>query len=112
MKKVEAIIRTSKFEDVHSALSQVGIPFMYSMEVKGFGKESSMSQTYRGAHYDVGFIPRTKLEVVVTEDQLEEVIDCILHIATTGEIGDGKIFISDIERAYRIRSREEGAAAL
>jgi nitrogen regulatory protein PII len=112
MKKVEAIIRTSKFEDVHSALSQVGIPFMYSMEVKGFGKESSMSQTYRGAHYDVGFIPRTKLEVVVTEDQLEEVIDCILQIATTGEIGDGKIFISDIERAYRIRSREEGAAAL
>ena len=112
MKKVEAIIRTSKFEDVHSALSQVGIPFMYSMEVKGFGKESSMSQTYRGAHYDVGFIPRTKLEVVVTEDQLEEVIDCILHIATTGEIGDGKIFISDVERAYRIRSREEGAAAL
>jgi nitrogen regulatory protein PII len=112
MKKVEAIIRTSKFEDVHSALSQVGIPFMYSMEVKGFGKESSLSQTYRGAHYDVGFIPRTKLEVVVTEDQLEEVIDCILQIATTGEIGDGKIFISDIERAYRIRSREEGAAAL
>ncbi|CAN5601620.1 nitrogen regulatory protein P-II [soil metagenome] len=112
MKKVEAIIRTSKFEDVHSALSQVGIPFMYSMEVKGFGKESSMSQTYRGAHYDVGFIPRTKLEVVVTEDQLEEVIDCILDIATTGEIGDGKIFISDVDRAYRIRSREEGAAAL
>jgi nitrogen regulatory protein P-II 1 len=112
MKKVEAIIRTSKFEEVHSALSQVGIPFMFSMEVKGFGKESSMSQTYRGAHYDVGFIPRTKLEVVVTEDQLEEVIDCILQIATTGEIGDGKIFVSDIERAYRIRSREEGAAAL
>lgn len=112
MKKVEAIIRTSKFEAVHSALSQVGIPFMFSMEVKGFGKESSVSQTYRGAPYDVGFIPRTKLEVVVTEDQLQEVIDCILLIASTGEIGDGKIFISDVERAYRIRSREEGAAAL
>lgn len=112
MKKVEAIIRTSKFEEVHSALSQVGIPFMYSMEIRGFGKEPSVSQTYRGAHYDIGFIPRTKLEVVVTEDQLEEVIDCILQEATTGEIGDGKIFVSDVERVIRIRSREEGPAAL
>ncbi len=112
MKKVEAIIRTSKFEDVHAALSQIGIRFMYSMEVKGFGKESSVSQTYRGAHYDVGFIPRTKLEVVITEDQLEEVVDCILTHAATGEVGDGKIFISNVDRAFRIRSREEGDAAL
>lgn len=112
MKKIEAIIRTSKFEEVHAALSQIGIPFMYSMEVKGFGKESGVSQTYRGAHYDVGFIPRSKLEVVVTEAQLEEVIDCILQNASTGEIGDGKIFVSDVERAYRIRSREEGPSAL
>ncbi len=112
MKKVEAIIRTSKFEAVHSALSHCGIPFMYSTEIKGFGKEPGQSQTYRGAHYDVGFIPRTKLTVVVKEDQLEEVIDCILQEASTGEIGDGKIFISDVERIIRIRSREEGAAAL
>ena len=112
MKKVEAIIRTSKFEGVHAALSGIGIPFMYSMEIKGFGKEPGISQTYRGAHYDVGFIPRTKLEVVVTEDQLDEVIDCILLEACTGEIGDGKIFVSDVERAIRIRSREEGSAAL
>lgn len=112
MKKVEAIIRTSRFEAVHSALSLVGIPFMYSMEIKGFGKETSQSQTYRGAHYDIGFIPRTKLEVVVNNDQVEEVIDCILQEASTGTIGDGKIFVSDVERAIRIRSREEGAAAL
>jgi nitrogen regulatory protein PII len=112
MKKVEAIIRTSKFEEVHASLSALGIPFMYSMEVKGFGKEASLSHTYRGAHYDVGFIPRTKIEVVVTEIQLEDVVECILQEASTGEIGDGKIFISDVERVIRIRSREEGAAAL
>ncbi len=112
MKKVEAIIRTSKFENVHAALSKVGIAFMYSMEIRGFGKEPSVSQTYRGANYDLGYIPRTKLEVVVTEDQLEEVVDVILLEASTGEIGDGKIFISDVERAIRIRSREEGPAAL
>lgn len=112
MKKIEAIIRTSKFEQVHAALSRLGIPFMYSMEVKGFGKEAGLAHTYRGAHYDVGFIPRTKLEVVVTEVQLEDVVECILLEAATGEIGDGKIFISDVERAIRIRSREEGAAAL
>lgn len=112
MKKVEAIIRTSKFEEVHSALSKYGIPFMHSFEVKGFGKEHSLSQTYRGANYDVGYIPRTKLEVVVTEDQLEEVIEIILQEASTGSIGDGKIFVSDVERAVRIRSREEGPAAL
>ncbi len=112
MKKIEAIIRTSKFEQVHAALSRLGIPFMYSMEVKGFGKEASLAHTYRGAHYDVGFIPRTKLEVVVATDQLDDVVECILLEATTGEIGDGKIFISDVERAIRIRSREEGTAAL
>lgn len=112
MKKVEAIIRTSRFEAVHSALSQVGIPFMYSMEIKGFGKETSQSQTYRGVPYDVGFIPRTKLEVVIDEDQLEEVLNCILQEASTETIGDGKIFVSNIERAIRIRSGEEGSAAL
>ena len=112
MKKIEAIIRTSKFEQVHAALSRLGIPFMYSMEVKGFGKESSLSHTYRGAHYDTGFIPRTKLEVVVTELQLNDVVECILQEASTGEIGDGKIFVSDVDRVIRIRSREEGAAAL
>lgn len=112
MKKVEAIIRTSKFEAVHEALSRLGIPFMYSMEVKGFGKETSMSQTYRGAHYDVGYIPRSKLEVVVTEELLEDVIEVILLESTTGEIGDGKIFVSDVQRAIRIRSREEGPSAL
>lgn len=112
MKKIEAIIRTSRFEAVHEALSMVGIPFMYSVEIKGFGKETGQSQSYRGVPYDIGFIPRTKLEVVVREDQAEEVVDCILNEAYTGSIGDGKIFISDIERAIRIRSREEGAAAL
>lgn len=112
MKKIEAIIRTSKFESVHAALSRFGIPFMSSIDVRGFGKEASLSQTYRGAHYDVGFIPRTKLELVVAEDQLEDVVEVILLEASTGEIGDGKIFVSEVERAIRIRSREEGAAAL
>lgn len=112
MKKIEAIIRTSKFEEVYESLASIGLRFLSFMEVKGFGMEESISQTYRGATYDVGFIPRTKLEMVVTDAQEEEVIDCLLKVAHTGSVGDGKIFVYDVSQAYRIRTGEEGEGAL
>lgn len=112
MKKIEAIIRTSKFEDVYEALSDIGIPFMSTYEVKGFGMEESSSQVYRGASYHVGFIPRTKIELVVTEEHVQDVVSCILRVANTGKIGDGKIFILDVEEVIRIRTGEEGELAL
>lgn len=112
MKKVEAIIRTSRFEKVYESLGGIGLKFLTFMEVKGFGMEPGLSQTYRGATYDEGFIPRTKLEMVVADHQLNEVVDCILNVAKTGAVGDGKIFIYDVDQAYRIRSAEQGEAAL
>ncbi|MCC9136891.1 P-II family nitrogen regulator [Pontibacter silvestris] len=112
MKKIEAIIRTSKFEDVYEALTEIGIPFMSTYEVKGFGLEHSSSQTYRGATYNVGFIPRTKIELVVTEDHAKDVVSTILRVANTGKVGDGKIFIMDVESVIRIRNGEVGELAL
>ncbi|MGK7395417.1 MAG: P-II family nitrogen regulator [Candidatus Cyclobacteriaceae bacterium M3_2C_046] len=115
MKKVEAIIRTSKFEEVHEALANAGIKFMSFYEVKGFGMETGMSQSYRGAAYDIGYIPRTKIEIVVSDSFLQPTIDILLKIAPTGpngSIGDGKIFVYDLEKVYRIRNGEEGSAAI
>lgn len=111
MKKVEAIIRTSVFEEVHQALSAVGVPFMTFSEVKGLGMETS-TRTYRGATYDVGFIPRTKLEIVINSDKIDDVVAAILKHGRTGEVGDGKIFIQDIESAVRIRTGEKDEEAL
>jgi nitrogen regulatory protein P-II 1 len=111
MKKVEAIIRTAKFEDVVDALAEVGVTFMSFYDVKGHGLEKEY-RTYRGATYDVGYIPRTKLEIVVSDGFLESCVETILKIAKTGTIGDGKIFVTDLERVYRIRTGEEGSAAL
>lgn len=112
MKKVEAIIRTSKFEEVVSELSKIGVPFLTFSEVKGIGTEHAATQQYRGTTYDVGFIPRTLLEIVITDDKLQAVIDCILKFAYTGNIGDGKIFVSDIMEVYRIRNKDKGEGAL
>ena len=112
MKKVEAIIRTSKFEEVHAELVKLGIGFMSFSEVKGIGTEHAAIQQYRGTEYDVGFIPRTLLEIVITDDKLDSLIDCLLNTASTGKIGDGKIFVSDIKEAYRIRNKEKGESAL
>ena len=112
MKKVEAIIRTSKFEEVVSELSKIGVPFLTFSEVKGIGTEHAATQQYRGTTYDVGFIPRTLLEIVITDDKLQSVIDCILKFAYTGNIGDGKIFVSDIMEVYRIRNKDKGEGAL
>jgi nitrogen regulatory protein P-II 1 len=111
MKKVEAIIRTSKFEEVVEALANVGITFLSFYDVKGHGLEKEY-HTYRGATYDVGYIPRTKLEIIVSEGFLQTAVDTILETARTGKVGDGKIFVTDIDEVYRIRTGEVGTDAL
>ncbi len=112
MKKIEAIIRTSKFEDVHSALTLIGVGFMTYSEVKGIGTEHAAVQRYRGAEFDAGFIHRTRLEIVVTDDRLNQIVEVILQTAHTGKVGDGKIFVYDIADVYRIRTKEKGDKAL
>lgn len=112
MKKVEAIIRTAKFEEVHQELTKIGIKFMTYSEVKGIGMEHAATQQYRGTSYDVGYIPRTRLELAIPDSKLDAVIECLLTTAQTGKVGDGKIFVFDILEAYRIRSKEKGESAL
>ena len=112
MKKVEAIIRHFKLEDVKNALAEKGIQGMTAVEVRGFGRQKGHSETYRGTEYAVDFVPKVKLEVVCGDDVLQTVIDTILHTAQTGQIGDGKIFVSDLTNAIRIRTGEMGNDAL
>ncbi len=112
MKKVEAIIRHFKLEDVKNALAEEGIQGMTAVEVRGFGRQKGHSETYRGTEYAVDFVPKVKLEVVCGDDVLQKVVDTILHTAQTGQIGDGKIFVSDLADAIRIRTGEMGNDAL
>lgn len=112
MKKIEAIIRTSHFTVVKEALHKCGIDFFTFEDVKGVGNQKSEKTVYRGHEYDLGSIARTKLTIVTTEEKLDEIIRAILSSARTGEIGDGKIFISNIEEAIRIRSGERDSSAL
>jgi nitrogen regulatory protein P-II 1 len=112
MKKVEAIIRHFKLEDVKNALAEEGIQGMTAVEVRGFGRQKGHSETYRGTEYAVDFVPKVKLEVVCADDVLQKVIDTILHTAQTGQIGDGKIFVSDLSDAIRIRTGETGNDAI
>jgi nitrogen regulatory protein P-II 1 len=112
MKKVEAIIRTAKFEEVHQELTKIGIKFMTYSEVKGIGMEHAATQQYRGTTYDVGYIPRTRLELAIPDNKLDSVVECILNTAVTGKVGDGKIFVFEILEAHRIRTKEKGESAL
>ncbi len=112
MKKVEAIIKPFKLEDVREALSEVGITGMTATEVKGFGRQKGHTELYRGAEYVVDFLPKVKLELVVTSDQVQPCIDAITNAARTGKIGDGKIFVSPVEQVIRIRTGEENDAAI
>ncbi len=112
MKKIEAIIRHFKLEDVKNALTQQGVAGMTIMEVRGFGRQKGHTETYRGTEYAVDFVPKVKLEVVVADDRLKSVVDTILRSAQTGQIGDGKIFVSDLRESIRIRTGETGADAL
>ena len=112
MKKVEAIIKPFKLEEVKEALAAVGIQGLTVSEVKGFGRQKGHTELYRGAEYVVEFLPKVKLEIVVNDDKLKEVVDAIVEAASTGRIGDGKIFVSPIEEAVRIRTGESGDVAL
>jgi nitrogen regulatory protein P-II 1 len=112
MKKVDAIIKPFKLDDVREALSAVGITGLTVNEVKGFGRQKGHTELYRGAEYVVDFLPKVKIELVVKDDQVDACIDAITKAARTGKIGDGKIFVSSVEQAIRIRTGEEGEAAV
>ncbi|AOW76386.1 transcriptional regulator [Colwellia sp. PAMC 20917] len=112
MKKIEAIIKPFKMDDVREALSEIGITGMTVSEVKGFGRQKGHTELYRGAEYMVDFLPKVKLEIVVTTEQVERCVNAIIETAQTGKIGDGKIFITDVERVIRIRTGEEDEAAI
>ncbi len=112
MKKVEAIIKPFKLDDVREALSEIGVAGMTATEVKGFGRQKGHTELYRGAEYVVDFLPKMKIELVVDDSQVEQCIEAIVGVARTGKIGDGKIFVTDIERVIRIRTGEEGPGAI
>jgi len=112
MKLVTAIIKPFKLEEVREALSTIGVQGMTVTEVKGFGRQKGHTELYRGAEYVVDFIPKTKIEIGIDDDQLEAVIDAIAQAAGSGKIGDGKIFVTDLGRAIRIRTNETGPTAL
>jgi nitrogen regulatory protein P-II 1 len=112
MKKVDAIIKPFKLDDVREALSAIGITGMTATEVKGFGRQKGHTELYRGAEYVVDFLPKVKIEIVIKEEQLEACIEAITNAARTGKIGDGKIFVSAIEDVVRIRTGETGPDAI
>ncbi|EHK9548080.1 nitrogen regulatory protein P-II [Vibrio alginolyticus] len=112
MKKIEAIIKPFKLDDVREALAEVGITGMTVSEVKGFGRQKGHTELYRGAEYMVDFLPKVKLEIVVAEDVADKCVETIIETAQTGKIGDGKIFVTDIERVVRIRTGEEDEDAI
>ena len=112
MKKVEAIIKPFKLEDVLEALSEIGITGMTVTEVKGFGRQKGHTELYRGAEYMVDFLPKVKLEIVLVDEDVERCVETIVNTAQTGKIGDGKIFVFDINRVIRIRTGEEDEEAV
>lgn len=112
MKKIEAVIKPFKLEDVKDALAEIGITGMTVSEVKGYGRQKGHSELYRGAEYVVDFLPKIKMEMVVTDEQVDEVVNTIAEVAATGKIGDGKIFVYDIEKVIRIRTGETGPDAI
>ena len=112
MKKIEAIIKPFKLDEVREALSEIGITGMTVTEVKGFGRQKGHTELYRGAEYVVDFLPKVKLEIVVKSDQLARCIEAISNAARTGKIGDGKIFVYPVEQVIRIRTGESGQDAI
>lgn len=112
MKKIEAIIKPFKLDEVKEALSEVGIQGITVSEVKGFGRQKGHTELYRGAEYVVDFLPKIKLEIIVTDDMVTKVVETIEAVAKTGRIGDGKIFVLPVEEVVRIRTGERGAAAI
>ena len=112
MKKIEAIIRHFKLDDIKSSLSEVGVEGMTITEVKGFGRQKGHTEMYRGNEYAFDFVPKVKVEVVVTEEKLRQVVETIMGQAQTGQMGDGKIFVSDLSEVIRIRTGETGKDAV
>ena len=112
MKKIEAIIKPFKLDEVKDALGEVGLAGMTVTEVKGFGRQKGHTEVYRGSEYTVDFLPKIKLEVVVTDEVVDSIVDAIVQAANTGRIGDGKIFIMPLDEAVRIRTGERGSEAV
>jgi nitrogen regulatory protein P-II 2 len=112
MKLITAIIKPFKLDDVRQAVADIGIQGITVTEVKGFGRQRGHTELYRGAEYVVDFLPKAKVELAVSDDIVEQVIEAIMNVARTGKIGDGKIFVTELEQAIRIRTGETGAAAV
>ena len=112
MKKIEAIIKPFKLDEVREGLAEAGITGLTVTEVKGFGRQRGHTELYRGAEYVVDFLPKTKVELIVADGDVERVIEAIIKAASTGKIGDGKIFVSNVEQVVRIRTGETGDAAI
>jgi len=112
MKKIEAVIKPFKLDDVREALSEIGVTGMTAIEVKGFGRQKGHTELYRGAEYVVDFLPKVKIEIVVADDAVDRCIEVITEAARTGKIGDGKIFVTSVERTVRIRTGETDLDAL
>ncbi len=112
MKKIEAVIKPFKLDEVREALSALGVNGLTVTEVKGFGRQKGHTELYRGAEYVVDFLPKMKIEVVLTDDRVDQAIEAILNSARTGKIGDGKIFVFDVNQVVRIRTGETGESAV
>ncbi|MSU89893.1 P-II family nitrogen regulator [Rhodobacteraceae bacterium 2CG4] len=112
MKKIEAVIKPFKLDEVKEALQEIGIQGLSVIEAKGFGRQKGHTELYRGAEYVVDFLPKVKIEVVIDDSMLDQAIEAIIAAAKTGKIGDGKIFVSNVDQAIRIRTGEEGSDAL
>ena len=112
MKKIEAIIKPFKLDEVKEALHEIGIQGITVLEAKGFGRQKGHTELYRGAEYQVDFLPKVKLEIAVQDDQVERLVEAIVGAAKTGKIGDGKVFVYDLEHAVRIRTGESDSDAL
>jgi nitrogen regulatory protein P-II 1 len=112
MKKIEAIVKPFKLEEIKDALGTIGISGMTVTEVKGFGRQKGHTEIYRGSEYTVDFLPKLKIEMVVPDDQAEGAVDAIVKAAKTGKIGDGKVFLTNVEEAIRIRTEEKGEKAI
>jgi nitrogen regulatory protein P-II 1 len=112
MKKIEAIIRPFKLDDVREALSEMGVKGMTLTEVKGYGRQKGHTEVYRGSEYKIDFLPKIKLEVIARDEQVDKIVSTIIKTARTGQVGDGKIFISPVEDVIRIRTDESGDDAL
>ncbi len=112
MKKIEAVIKPFKLDEVKKALTEIGVKGLTVTEVKGFGRQKGQTELYRGSEYNIDFLPKIKIEIVAKDSDGQKIVDTILNTASTGSVGDGKIFISDVNEVIRIRTRESGDTAI